>query len=113
MITRAATNKLKQLSNGFKAVAITGPRQSGKTTLVKELFQDKPYLSMENPDNRRFALEDPRGFLERYLTGAVFDEVQRTPELFSYLQEILDNSKEPGQFILPGSNNFLLQPNIS
>jgi predicted AAA+ superfamily ATPase len=58
-------------------------------------------------------LEDPRGFLERYLTGAVFDEVQRTPELFSYLQEILDNSKEPGQFILTGSNNFLLQQNIS
>ncbi len=68
---------------------------------------------MENPDNRKFALEDPRGFLERYSMGAIFDEVQRTPEIFSYLQEILDNSKEPGQFILTGSNNFLLQQNIS
>jgi len=113
MINRIATTKLNQLASVFKAVAITGPRQSGKTTLVKELFRNKPYLSMENPDNRKFALEDPRGFLERYSMGAIFDEVQRTPEIFSYLQEILDNSKEPGQFILTGSNNFLLQQNIS
>jgi len=68
---------------------------------------------MENPDNRKFALEYPRGFLERYPTGAIFDEVQRTPELFSYLQEILDDTQTPGQFILTGSNNFLLQQNIS
>lgn len=68
---------------------------------------------MEIPDNRKFALEDPRGFLERYPVGAVFDEVQRTPEIFSYLQEILDSKRMPGQFILTGSNNFLLQQNIS
>ena len=113
MIDRIASDKIKQLSSLFKAVAITGPRQSGKTTLVKELFQDKPYVSLENPDNRKFALEDPRGFLERYPVGAIFDEVQRTPEIFSYLQEILDSKRTPGQFILTGSNNFLLQQNIS
>src|SRR5260221_5732758 len=95
MINRIATTKLNQLASVFKAVAITGPRQSGKTTLVKELFRNKPYLSMENPDNRKFALEDPRGFLERYSMGAIFDEVQRTLEIFSYLQDILDNMKDP------------------
>ncbi|MCE7068043.1 ATP-binding protein [Dyadobacter sp. CY326] len=113
MIERFAASKITQLARSFKSVAITGPRQSGKTTLVKSLFPDKPYLSLENPDVRRFAQEDPRGFLGRYEQGAIFDEVQRTPELFSYLQEILDNSTETGRFILTGSNNFLLQQNIS
>lgn len=113
MIQRNATAKLIQLAGVFKAVAVIGPRQSGKTTLVKKLFANKPYLSLENPDTRRFAMEDPRGFLEKYSEGAVLDEVQRAPELFSYLQEILDNSSDPGRFILTGSNNFLLQQNIS
>jgi len=113
MIERIASQKILQLSKVFKCVVITGPRQSGKTTLVKILFPDKVYLSLENPDTRRFAIEDPRGFLKRYESGAIFDEVQRTPELFSYLQEVLDSSREPGRFILTGSNNFLLQQNIS
>ncbi|SEJ43357.1 hypothetical protein SAMN05216327_11071 [Dyadobacter sp. SG02] len=113
MIERIAASKVKQLAATFKSVAITGPRQSGKTTLAKSLFPGKAYLSLENPDVRRFALEDPRGFLSRYQSGAIFDEVQRAPELFSYLQEILDESPEPGRFILTGSNNFLLQQNIS
>jgi predicted AAA+ superfamily ATPase len=113
MIYRKATNKLLQLASQFKAVALIGPRQSGKTTLVKSLFPDKPYVSLEDPDTRTYALEDPRGFLSTYTQGAVFDEVQRTPELFSYLQGILDTNENPGQFILTGSNNFLLQQNIS
>lgn len=113
MIERIASKKILQLASVFKSVAITGPRQSGKTTLVKMLFPNKTYLSLENPDTRRFALEDPRGFLKRYEAGAIFDEAQRTPELFSYLQEILDNSSESGRFIITGSNNFLLQQNIS
>lgn len=113
MIKRIAASKITQLASSFKSVAVTGPRQSGKTTLVRTLFPDKTYLSLENPDIRRFAMEDPRGFLSRYEEGAIFDEVQRTPELFSYLQEILDNSPETGRFILTGSNNFLLQQNIS
>lgn len=113
MIKRDAIEKLAELAKTFKAVSLTGPRQSGKTTLVKSLFKDKPYVSLENPDSRNFAINDPRGFLETYSNGAILDEVQRTPELFSYLQEILDNKKEKGLFILTGSNNFLLQQTIS
>jgi predicted AAA+ superfamily ATPase len=113
MIERIASQKIIQLAKSFKAVVVTGPRQSGKTTLVKMLFPDKAYVSLENPDVRRFALEDPRGFLKQYEKGAIFDEVQRTPEIFSYLQEVLDSFSEPGRFILTGSNNFLLQQNIS
>ena len=81
--------------------------------LIKKVFKKKPYVSLENPDKRTFALEDPRGFLANYPNGAILDEIQRVPELFSYLQEILDDSKEKGFFILSGSNNFLLQQNIS
>lgn len=113
MIQRAAKDKLKDLASKFKAVAVTGARQTGKTTLIKQVFKGKPYLSLENPETRNFALEDPRGFLASYPKGAILDEVQRTPELFSYLQEILDNSKVKGMFILSGSNNFLLQQTIS
>ena len=113
MIQRAAHNTLLDLAKQFKAVAIVGPRQSGKTTLAKYTFPGKPYASLENPDLRRYALEDPRGFLSQFPQGAVLDEVQRAPELFSYLQQILDENKETGQYILTGSNNFLLQENIS
>ncbi len=113
MIQRSAKVKLKDLANKFKAVAVTGARQTGKTTLIKQVFKTKPYVSLENPDIRNFALEDPRGFLASYPKGAVLDEVQRVPHLFSYLQEILDNTKQKGLFILSGSNNFLLQQSIS
>lgn len=113
MIKREAEIKLKDLATKFKAIAVTGARQTGKTTLVKQLFKDKTYLSLENPDTRNFALEDPRGFLDSLPNGAILDEVQRVPILFSYLQEILDNSTEKGLFILSGSNNFLLQQSIS
>lgn len=113
MIKRLAKEKLVDLSKKFKCVAVTGARQAGKTTLVKEAFKTKPYVSLENLQTRKFATEDPQGFLQTYAEGAVIDEAQRAPELFSYLQEILDNSREKGLFILTGSNNFLLQQNIS
>jgi len=113
MIKRIAEKELKQLANQFKSVAIVGPRQSGKTTLAINTFPDLPYVSLENPDTRRFALDDPRGFLYQYKTGVILDEAQRVPELFSYLQQILDETKLPGRFIITGSNNFLLQENIS
>ena len=112
MIKRQAQNKLIQLAQNFKAIALVGPRQSGKTTLVKATFPDKAYISLENLDDRQFATEDPRAFLENLPNGAILDEIQRVPALFSYLQEILDNTKEKGLFILTGSNNFLLQENI-
>jgi len=113
MIKRKAEESLRGLAAQFKAVAVIGPRQSGKTTLSRFVFPDKPYISLENPDTRRFAMEDPRGFLAQFPDGAVLDEAQRQPELFSYLQEILDESPVPGKFIITGSNNFLLQANIS
>jgi len=113
MVRRFARKKLLEISKTFKAVAVTGARQTGKTTLVRETFKNKAYVSLENPDIRNYALTDPRGFLGQFPQGAILDEVQRTPELFSYLQEILDSSKEKGQFILSGSNNFLLQHSIS
>lgn len=113
MIKRNITHRLLKLASMFKAVAVTGPRQSGKTTLVKSVFPNKPYYSLENPDNMQFANEDPRGFLQQFPDGAILDEVQRTPLLFSYLQEILDNKSKPGSFILTGSNNFLLNEQIS
>lgn len=113
MIERIASKELTLLASQYKAVAVVGPRQSGKTTLVRHVFKDKPYVSLENPDIRRFALEDPRGFLSGYPGGAILDEVQRTPEIFSYLQQLLDEACQTGLFILTGSNNFLLQENIS
>ena len=113
MIIRTAEEKLIRLHKNFKIVAVTGPRQAGKTTLVKKTFPDTPYVNLESPDIRHFAIDDPRGFLSQYPDGAILDEVQRNPELFSYLQEIVDNSPQKGQFILTGSNNFLLNEKIS
>ncbi|WP_144607360.1 ATP-binding protein [Algoriphagus algorifonticola] len=113
MIYRKASEKLLELATYFKVVAVVGPRQSGKTTLVRSIFPQKPYISLEDPDRRRYAIEDPRGFLGDFPEGAILDEVQRTPELFSYLQGIVDEKPITGQFILTGSNNFLLQQSIT
>lgn len=113
MVKRIARQRLIQLARMFKAVAVTGPRQSGKTTLVRQTFPDKPYISLENQAARKFAREDTEGFLANYPKGAILDEAQRVPELFSHLQEVLDETKRKGLFILTGSNNFLLQENIS
>ncbi len=113
MIKRSATKLLQELASYFKVVAVIGPRQSGKTTLVKQVFNKKPYANLENPVSLSFAFDDPVGFLQQYPDGAVIDEAQKAPHLFSYLQEITDNYKKPGMFILTGSNNFLLNKNIS
>lgn len=113
MIYRKASEKLLELATYFKVVAVVGPRQSGKTTLVRSIFPHKPYISLEDPDRRRYAIEDPRGFLGDFPEGAILDEVQRTPELFSYLQGIVDDKPTTCQFILTGSNNFLLQQSIT
>jgi hypothetical protein len=113
MINRDCHALVKSLSKSFKAIVITGPRQSGKTTLTKLFFPGKPYVSLENPVDRNLALTDPVHFLSTFPKGAVLDEVQRVPELFSYLQGILDGSKHKGMFVLTGSNNFLLLESIS
>lgn len=113
MISRLILPEAKQALTQFRALCITGPRQSGKTTLSKQLFKDKPYINFENPTIQHEAELDIESFLNKYRHGAVFDEVQRVPDIFRYLQEILDNNKKRGQFILTGSNNFLLQEQIS
>jgi uncharacterized protein len=113
MLNRTAAIRLTKLATTFRSVAVVGPRQSGKTTLCKTVFPNKPYISLENPDVLEFAKTDPRGFLGQYKNGAILDEMQRAPHLFSYLQQMLDETKKKGLFILTGSNNFLLQENIS
>ncbi len=113
MIPRRAAAALRRLARGFPIVALTGPRQSGKTTLARATFPRKPYVSLEDPDERRFALEDPRGFLDRFRRGAVLDEAQRTPELFSYLQTEVDRDRRPGRFVLTGSQNLGLMATLS
>lgn len=90
-----------------------GPRQSGKTTLCKQTFPRKPYVSLENPDVAEFATTDPNGFLKQFKNGAILDEVQKLPLLFSYIQQVVDENNKPGFFILSGSNNFLMQESIS
>lgn len=112
MITRSLTEKLISLAEKFQVVTLTGPRQSGKTTLVKNTFSTLPYVSLEEPDVRQIALEDPRGFLSNYPNGAILDEIQNTPDLFSYIQRIVDENRQV-QFILTGSSNFLLMEKIS
>ncbi len=112
MIARDLSNHLLRLADYFPIVSVTGPRQSGKTTLIKDTFSDFPYVLLEDPDTRFFAESDPRAFLNQYPNGAIFDEVQRVPSLFSYLQGIADASPNR-KFILSGSQNFLLMQNIS
>ncbi|MEI6237851.1 MAG: ATP-binding protein [Candidatus Saccharibacteria bacterium] len=113
MINRKSAVTLRQLAIGFPVVAITGPRQSGKTTLAKFVFNDKAYVSLEDPDQMEFASTDPRGFLARFPEGAILDEVQRVPSLFSYLQGIVDEKNQAGLFILTGSEQFGLISKIT
>ncbi len=112
-IPRTAQKTLKELATKFPALVVTGPRQSGKTEITKKVFPDKPYVSLEDIDTRNFAIDDPRGFLNQYKGGAIFDEVQRAPDLFSYLQGFIDKNKKSGQYILTGSQQFGLMSGIT
>jgi predicted AAA+ superfamily ATPase len=113
MIPRTAHHTINRLAKGFPVIAITGPRQSGKSTLAKAAFPDKPYVSLEDPDVRLIAQKDPRGLLSRFPDGAVLDEAQRVPELFSYLQTRVDSDLRPGMFVLTGSQQFGLLSGIT
>lgn len=113
MFERIISHKLKVLVTQYPIVAITGPRQSGKTTLVKHVFPERPYVSLEDPDIREFASTDPRGFLSTYPVGTILDEIQRAPELFSYLQTRVDEIGREGLYILTGSFNLGLMEGIS
>lgn len=110
---RTMAAEIRKRIKQYPILAVTGPRQSGKTTLLKTLFPDYEYVSLENPDNRSFAKEDPNGFLQQYAGNTIFDEVQRVPELFSYLQTAVDGSGKMGQYILSGSQNFHLIKHIT
>ena len=113
MIPRDAAPTLTRLAQGFPLVAITGPRQAGKTTLAKAIFSEKAYVSLENPDEREFATNDPKRFLARFPYGAILDEVQRCPELLSWLQGWVDGRKLMGDFVLTGSAQFDLIEGIT
>ncbi|MCF7945878.1 MAG: ATP-binding protein [Spirochaetia bacterium] len=113
MINREIEDEIKILKNEFPIIAILGPRQSGKTTLSKKVFHNYEYVSLEDIDHREFAQNDPRGFLSRYSSNIIFDEIQRVPELISYLQTHADEQKENGKIVITGSHNFLLMEQIS
>jgi len=113
MILRTAQKTLLRMAKGFPIVAITGPRQSGKTTLAKLTFPQKRYLSLEDPDVRAMAESDPRGLLASFPNGAILDEAQRAPKLFSYLQTKVDEQIIPGMFVLTGSQQFGLLSGIT
>jgi predicted AAA+ superfamily ATPase len=113
MIDRHCGQIIREYQKGYPVITITGPRQSGKTTLAKALFSDRPYVSFEDPDINQRAIEDPRNFLKAYSEGAVFDEIQRAPDLLSYLQAIIDEDTSRCRFILTGSQQFGLLSKIT
>lgn len=113
MIRRNIEPLFRQLAEQYPIVTLVGPRQSGKTTLARMVFPDKPYVTLEDPDMRRFAMEDPRSFLASYQQGAVIDEIQRAPDLPSYLQSMVDAQPAAGRFILTGSQQFELMTQVS
>ncbi len=113
MINRTLKDKLLSLAKQYPILTLTGPRQSGKSTLLKNTFPNYRYVSLEDPDMREFAQTDPRGFLRSYSNRVILDEVQRVPTLFSYLQTHVDQINDVGMFLLAGSQNFLLMPNVT
>ncbi len=113
VIERTIIPRIKRLAETFPAIAIVGARQAGKTTLAKMCFPNHHYVSLEDPEHRAFAVDDPRGFISRYCGGAILDEVQRTPDLFSYLHGAIDANRSPGSWILTGSQNFLVLGSVS
>jgi len=113
IIRRTISDILVKQSRLYPVVGITGPRQSGKTTLVRTCFPEKQYVSLEDYDTREFAVSDPRGFLDRMPEGGIIDEIQRAPALLSYIQTIVDEPSKSARFILTGSNQFLLLKHVS
>lgn len=112
-IDRDVEPRLKKLAGQFPALVLTGPRQSGKSTVCQKVFAHLPGATLESPDVRAFAAEDPRGFLQQFPKGAVLDEIQNSPQLASYLQEIIDREPTPGRWILTGSQNFSVMQSTS
>lgn len=112
-IRREIESEVLSMASAYPVVTITGPRQSGKTTMTRQLFPDLPYYSFENPDVRLLAETDPRSFLNSIAGGAIFDEIQNVPSILSYLQQVVDEQKDEKTFILTGSNHFSLINRVS
>lgn len=113
MFNRFLKKEIIEAADSYPTVTLMGPRQSGKTTLVREVFSGKPYANLESPDTRELALADPRAFLNQYPSGAILDEIQRAPLLLSYIQPLVDDKQQMGMFILTGSHQLELQQAIS
>ena len=113
MINRQITKQLLEAAKQYPVITITGPRQSGKTTCCRLSFPNLPYSSLETPETRNYAISDPRAYLGQFENGGIIDEIQRVPEITSYLQEIIDNPKFTGLFVLTGSQNFSVRNTIN
>ena len=113
MIPRHAAPRILRLLQGFPVITVTGPRQSGKTTLVRSLLPSTPYVSLESPAQREFARSEPADFLRQFPQGAVIDEAQNAPELFSEMQGVVDASQQMGMFVLTGSQNLSLLSGVT
>lgn len=113
LVNRELESVLLDLAASYPIVTLTGPRQSGKTTLCRKVFPEKPYANLESPDVRQFAVDDPKGFLSQFADGAILDEIQRAPDIASYLQPMVDENQQPGRFILTGSQQFEVSNSIN
>ena len=113
MIQRTLQKKILQVAQQIPIITLIGPRQSGKTTLARHLFASHTYVNLELPDNREFATIDPNGFFQYYSGSLILDEIQHVPMLLSYIQSIVDERQQPGQFVLTGSQNLLLTEHIT
>lgn len=113
LINRRLANHVRKVADYYPVLSVAGPRQAGKSTMLKQIFPSYQYVSLEDPDSNAFATTDARGFFERYQEGIIIDEAQKVPELFSYLQGVVDKNRAPGRFILSGSQNYLMHRNIT
>lgn len=112
-IKRQAETVLLERAKAYSVVTVLGPRQSGKTTLCRIAFPDKPYVNLEQPDVREFAQQDPKAFLDQYLDGAVLDEIQNVPSLLSWIQVLTDSDPRAGRFVLTGSHQLQLSAQLT